>query len=91
MHYKNLNFFWNEGMKVTKIHNLYRFKQSKWLAEYITINTQNRSKAKTTFEIDLYKLMNSAFFGKTMENVRDRINLEFISHTQIEQIIKRLS
>ena len=44
-------------MKVTKIHNLYRFKQTKWLAEYINNNTQNRSKANTTFEKDLYKLM----------------------------------
>ena len=26
-----------------------------------------------------------------MENVRDRINLEFISHTQIQQIEKRQS
>ena len=35
--------------------------------------------------------MNNAFFGKTMENVRDRVNLEFIDHTQIQQIIKRQS
>ena len=35
--------------------------------------------------------MNNAFFGKTMENVRDRINLEFIPHIEYEQIIKRQS
>ena len=35
--------------------------------------------------------MNNAFFGKTMENVRDRTNLEFIDHSQIDQIIKRQS
>ena len=35
--------------------------------------------------------MNNAFFGKTMENVRDRINLDFISHNQIERIEKRQS
>ena len=35
--------------------------------------------------------MNNAFFGKTMENVRDRTNLEFLDHSQIDQIIKRQS
>ena len=35
--------------------------------------------------------MNNAFFEKTMENVRDRTNLEFIDHSQTGQIIKRQS
>ena len=35
--------------------------------------------------------MNNAFFGKTMENVRERNNQEFIDHSQIQQIIKRQS
>ena len=32
--------------------------------------------------------MNNAFFGKTMETVRNRTNLDFIDHSQIPQIIK---
>ena len=35
--------------------------------------------------------MNSAFFGKTMENVRERVNLEIIIHTNIDQTIRRQS
>ena len=35
--------------------------------------------------------MNNAFFGKTMENVRERVNLEIIPHTKIDHIIKRQS
>ena len=54
-------------------------------------NTQERNKAKTNFEKDLYKLMNNAFFGKTMENISDRTNLEFIDQSQRDQIIKRQS
>ena len=91
MHYRMFKFYSKMGMKVTKIHTIFRFKQSFWLAKYIDDNTRNRTKAKTNFEKDLYKLMNNAFFGKTMENVRDRANLEFIDRSQIDQIIKRQS
>ena len=88
MHYRMFKFYTNLWMKVTKIHCVYRFKQSPWLAQYIDYNTQQRTLAKTDFKKGLYKLMNNAFFGKTMENVRDRTNLEFIPHTNIEQIKK---
>ena len=91
IHYRMFKFYTKMGMKVTKIHSLWRFKQSLWLEKYTNHNTQKRTKAKTNFEKDLYKLMNNAFFGKTMENVRERVNLEFIDHSQIQQIIKRQS
>ena len=91
MHYRMFKFYLNQGMKVTKIHTIYKFKQSPWLGKYIDHNTQKRTVAKPNFEKDLYKLMNNAFFGKTMENVRDRTNLEFINHSEIDQLIKRQS
>ena len=84
-------FYTKMGMKVTHIHTVYRFKQSPWIAKYFDHNTQKRTKAKTIFEKDLYKIMNIAFFSKTMENVRDRVNLEFIDLSQIQQILKRQS
>ena len=34
-HYRMFKFYTNMGMKVTKIHTIYRFKQNPWLAEYI--------------------------------------------------------
>ena len=63
MHYRLFKFRINMGMKVTKIHTIYRFNQSPWLAKYIDHNTQKRTKAKTIFEKDLYKVMNNAFFS----------------------------
>ena len=91
IHYRMFKFYTKMGMKVTKIHTIYRFKQPRWLEKYINHNTQKRTKAKTNFEKDLYKLMNNAFSGKTMQNVRERVNLEIIPHTEIDQIIKRQS
>ena len=82
-------FYFKLGMKLTKIHSFWKFKQSLWLEKYINQNTQKRTKAKTNFENDLYKLMNNAFFGKTMEDVRERVNLEIIPLTNFDQIIKR--
>ena len=35
--------------------------------------------------------MNNAFFGNTMEHIPDRVNFEFTSHTETQQVIYRQS
>ena len=65
-------------MIVDKNHQVISFTRSDWLAKYIRFNTQKRNKAKNNFENDSYELLNNAFYGKTMENVRDCIKLENI-------------
>ena len=71
-----LKFYVRHGIIVNKIHKINSFKQSKWLENHINFNTEKRNKAKNDFEKDFYKLLNNAFFGKTVENVRNRLRLE---------------
>ena len=63
-------------MKLTKIHGVLQFNESPWLAKYINFNTNKRPTAKNAFEKDFFKLMNNTVFGKTLENLRKRINLK---------------
>ena len=73
-----LKFYVRHSMVVKNIHQIISFKQSKWLEKYINFNTQKRNIAENDFEKDFYKLLNNAFYGKTMENVRNRLIVEFI-------------
>ena len=66
------------GMVVDKNHEANSFKQSNWLEEYISFITKKRNKAKHELEKDFYKVLSNAFYGKTMENVRNPIRLELI-------------
>ena len=39
MHYRKLKFYLSQGMKVTEIQSVYRFKQLPWSAKYIDHST----------------------------------------------------
>ena len=79
IHYKNLIQCLKAGMKLKKIHRGIKFVESKWMKPYIEINTKLRAEAKSNFEKDFYKLMNNSVFGKTMENIRNRVNVKLVN------------
>ena len=79
LHVRNLKLYTDLGMKLTKIHRAVTFKQSPWLKNYIDFNTKKRSVARNTFEKDFFKLMNNSIYGKTMENLRKRVDVKLVS------------
>ena len=64
-------------MFVEKTREIIPFKRIKWLEKNINFNTRKRNKVKNELEKDFYKLLNNAFYVKTVENVRNRLKLEF--------------
>ena len=91
IHYRMLKVYVRHGMEIVKVHAVISVKQSKWLEKYISFITQKRNKAKNISEKDFYNLVNNAFYGKTMENVRIRIKLEFIGKDDTNNFKKQQS
>ena len=45
------------------------------MKKYIDFNTEERTNAVNSFEKKIFKLIANSVYGKTMENLRKRINV----------------
>ena len=46
VHYRNLQFYLKQGMKLKRVHRVLEFEQERWMEPYIRINTECRKKNK---------------------------------------------
>ena len=90
LHYENLKLYLSLGLKLTKVHRGIKFNERAWLKDNIQLNTDLRTKGTTDFERDSFKLMNNPVFGKTMENIRNRVDVRLVTkEEQLEKLAKK--
>ena len=63
------------------------FDEKTFLKEYIYLNTNLRKQETIDLEKDLFKLMNNAIFGNSLENVLNRSNIKLINN-DLEKLLK---
>ena len=82
LHYENLKLYLKLWLKLKKVHRVLQFSQSQWLKRY-EFKTRKRIEAETNNDKDgkgLCKLRNNAIYGKTMENLKNRINVKLVNN-----------
>ena len=76
---RNLKLFLSLGMKLKKIRRGIGFREKAFMKPFIEWNTKLRTAARNDFEKELFKLASNSVYGKTMENVRNRINMKLVN------------
>ena len=78
LHGENLKLYLSLGMKLKLVRRGLKFAEKDFMKGYIELNTALRAQADNDFKKALFKLMNNSVFGKTMENVRNRVTIELV-------------
>ena len=89
VHHRIFKKYLKEGMIVKKVNRVLLYKEKAWMKSYIEFCVEERRKADLAgneFLKEFWKLMCNAVFGKSMENVRNRVNFKLVnSHKQLQK------
>ena len=75
---RNLKQALNHGLILKEVHRAIKSNQEAWLKLYADVNTELIKKAKNDLKKYIFKLMNNAVFGKTIENVRKHRDIRLV-------------
>ena len=67
------------GVEITRLNEVYEYKQDYILKNYIDFNTEKRKEAKNDFEKDFFKLLNNSIYGKMLQNILNLSNVKLTS------------
>ena len=73
LHYEKFQFYLRLGLKLKKIDRVLEFNQLLWLKP----NIENKDGKA------LYKLVNNIIYGKTMESLRNRIDIKLANNEKV--------
>ena len=76
VHYRNLQTYLKQGLKLKKIHRAIRFKQQRYLKKIIEFCTAIRIAAKSPFQKNLFKLMMNSVYGKFLQDNRKHFEVK---------------
>ena len=82
VHYELLDFYLKNGCVLKSISKILQFDQAPIMNDYIDKNTNLRKEAKNDFETSLYKACNNQLYGKSMECLRKRCDVEIITNKE---------
>jgi len=88
-HVRNLQFYLENGLKLTKVHRVMGFRQKSWMRGYIEKCTEMRAKSLTKAESNVWKGLVNSVFGKMIENSEKRMDVHFV--TSAKEAAKRFS
>ena len=92
LHYENaMQNYLRIGLKLKEILSVLEFNRSQWLKSYVKFNAQekNRSKKMATKMEVLKKLIGNVMYGKTIENLRNKIDVRLVSNRKLFKMNKK--
>ena len=79
VHIRALKQALNHGLIIKKVHRVIQFNQETWFKTINWHEYEIKNRRRNDFEKNFFKLMNSAVFVKTMENVRKHRDIKLVT------------
>lgn len=86
--YRLLKRFVKYGLIIKKVYRILSYRQDYVVREYVTMLTEMRKQAKTTYERDLFKLLSNSLYGTFLQNQRGYVKRDIALTTkQVKKLV----